>query len=439
MTRLEYFNIRSLRSISFIGLLMSAPTYLQANTTAIVPIEPSFLTNTFTAYNQYAPKIAKDGNGNFVITWQSQNQDGDDWGIYARRYNESGVPEGPEFKVNTTTLGGQIYPDIAMNSQGNFVITWQGSIAGSSHYGIFAQRFNAMGQPVGSEFLVNTFVSGGQRYPSVALDATGNFVIVWSSTDQDKANPNSRYGIYAQRYNATGEKTGSEFQINSPINSYHSLPDIAMHGSGSFVVTWQFKEGTNWDIYAKRYSSAGTAQGTHFRVNTFLANRQVEPKIAMDTLGRFIIIWRSEKQNGATSWDVYSQRFSASGAKLGLEILANTYTTNIAASTETYSTLAYSVAMNANGEYAIAWQCPEQSSKGICTQRYHAEGGLQEPWFRVTQWFIGANPSQFYDPSIAMGADGHLVVAWEGRGSWDGSASSNIYAKRYEVSSLPSQ
>lgn len=389
-------------------------------------------------YNQDAPKIVKDGNGNFVVTWQSQNQDGDGWGIYARRYNESGVPDGPEFKVNTTTLGGQIYPDIAINSHGNFVITWQGSIAGSSNYGIFAQRYNATGQPVGSEFVANSFVSGGQRNPTTAMDANGNFVIAWSSTDQDLANPQSRFGIYAQRFNAAGEKTGAEFKINASANSYHSLPDIAMNDAGEFVVTWQYKEGTNWDVYAKRFSAGGTAQGASFRVNTFLTNKQLEPKIIMDPLGKFIIIWRSEKQNGSSTWNVYAQRFSRTGTKLGSEFLANTYTFKFGTTPDTTSTLTYSATMNSNGEYAVAWQCPDQSSPGICAQRYNADGELTELWFRVTQWFTGANPSQFYDPSIAMGEDGHLVIAWEGRGSWDGSASSNVYAKRYEVSNFNS-
>lgn len=438
VTHLVSTPIRSLSCIGIFGVLLISPTHLRANTTALVPIEPSFMTHTYATYNQYAPKVVKDGNGNFVVTWQSQNQDGDGWGIYARRYNESGVPDGPEFKVNTTILGGQMYPDIAINSQGDFVITWQGSIAGSSNYGIFAQRYNATGQPVGSEFLVNTFTSGGQSNPTTAIDANGNFVIAWSSTNQDFANPNSRFGIYAQRYNAAGEKTGTEFKINASANSYHSLPDVAMNDAGQFVVTWQYKEGTNWDIYAKRFSAGGAAQGSQFRVNTFLTNKQLEPKIAMDPLGKFIIIWRSEKQNGSSTWNVYAQRFSSAATKLGSEFLANTYAFKYGTTPDTASTLAYSATINSNGEYAVAWQCPDQSSPGICTQRYRADGGLNEPWFRVTQWFTGANPSQFYDPSIAMGEDGHLVIAWEGRGSWDGSASSNVYAKRYEVSNFNS-
>ena len=40
-------------------------------------------------------------DGDFVIAWMSYLQDGSGHGVYAQRYNASGVPQGPEFRVNT--------------------------------------------------------------------------------------------------------------------------------------------------------------------------------------------------------------------------------------------------------------------------------------------------------------------------------------------------
>ena len=31
-------------------------------------------------------------DGGFVVAWQSQNLDGDGWGIYAKRFDASGAP-----------------------------------------------------------------------------------------------------------------------------------------------------------------------------------------------------------------------------------------------------------------------------------------------------------------------------------------------------------
>ena len=38
------------------------------------------------------------------------------------------------------------------------------------------------------EFRVNTYTTGGQSRPSAAMDAGGNFVIVWQSYGQDGSN-----------------------------------------------------------------------------------------------------------------------------------------------------------------------------------------------------------------------------------------------------------
>ncbi|MDZ4689373.1 MAG: cadherin repeat domain-containing protein [Planctomycetaceae bacterium] len=55
--------------------------------------------------------------------------------------------------------------------------------------------------PVGGEFRVNTYTTGAQRTftespQSVAMDADGDFVVTWTSYPQD----GSSYGVYAQRF-----------------------------------------------------------------------------------------------------------------------------------------------------------------------------------------------------------------------------------------------
>jgi hypothetical protein len=52
---------------------------------------------------------------------------------------------------------------------------------------------------VTGEFQVNTYVTGQQDYPSVAVAANGNFVVAWQSNNQDHSN----YGVFAQRFDTT--------------------------------------------------------------------------------------------------------------------------------------------------------------------------------------------------------------------------------------------
>jgi len=60
--------------------------------------------------------------------------------------------------------------------------------------------------PVGPEFRVNTFTTDGQWLPSIAMDAAGKFVIAWASRGQD----GSDFGIFAQRYSAAGVPLGPQ-------------------------------------------------------------------------------------------------------------------------------------------------------------------------------------------------------------------------------------
>ncbi len=84
-------------------------------------------------------------DGEFVVTWMSSGQDGSSFGIYAQRYNAAGVAQGGEFLVNTATFDSQSYPAVAMDADGDFVITWMSSGQDGPGLGIYAQRYNAAG------------------------------------------------------------------------------------------------------------------------------------------------------------------------------------------------------------------------------------------------------------------------------------------------------
>src|SRR5205085_8521011 len=108
--------------------------------------------------------------------------------------------------------------------------------------------------------------------------AAGDFVVTWSSVGQD----GSGYGIYAQRYSAAGAPLGSEFRVNTYTTSDQSQPSVAMGAAGDFIIAWSSigQAGGVSDVYAQRYSVAGVALGTEFRVNTFTTGEQDIPATA---------------------------------------------------------------------------------------------------------------------------------------------------------------
>src|SRR5207248_10533405 len=122
--------------------------------------------------------------------WQSNGQDGSGWGIYARRYNSSGTALGNEFRVTTTTNGNQDQPSVAMAPDGRIVIAWRDDGHGNNKADVWAQRYTSAGVAAGSEFLVNSVTPDSQDQPSVAMDGSGNFVIVWRTQPQGNATSN---------------------------------------------------------------------------------------------------------------------------------------------------------------------------------------------------------------------------------------------------------
>jgi hypothetical protein len=138
---------------------------------------------------------------------------------------------GTETLVNQTTTGTQQTvttsgKQIASDSSGNYAVVWEDTSSGSSE--IYARKYAADGTAATNAFLVNTTTGGTQDSPSIAMDASGNFVVVWKSGAQD----GSGYGIYAQRYNASGVAQGGEFLVNT-TTANDQISTIAMNASGS--------------------------------------------------------------------------------------------------------------------------------------------------------------------------------------------------------------
>jgi hypothetical protein len=88
--------------------------------------------------------VASESSGNFVVVWESSYQDGSNYGVFGQRYDSTGEPLGPEFRVNTYTLHAQDIPAVASDSSGNFVVLWGSYSQDGWGYGVFGQRFGAI-------------------------------------------------------------------------------------------------------------------------------------------------------------------------------------------------------------------------------------------------------------------------------------------------------
>ena len=377
-----------------------------------------FPVNTFTAGSQSAAAVAMDDSGNYVVFWASAHQDGSGEGIYGQRYNAAGVAQGAEFRANTTVANVQKAPAVAMDADGDFVVTWQSFGQDGAGEGIYAQRYNAAGLALGGEFRVNTTIANNQLLAAVAMDADGDFVIAWHSSQQD----GSQNGVYAQRYNAAGVALGAEFLVNTHTNGNQDIATVAMDADGDFVVAWdsvnQDPSDNGRGIYAQRFNAAGVAQGVEFRVNTYRHGDQRNATVAMDADGDFVVAWESSGGQDGSGYGIYAQRYNAAGVAQGGEFRVNTVT----AGSQTNA----AVAMDADGDFIVSWQSEAQdgSGYGIYAQRYNAAGVAQGGEFLVN---TGTADNQ-RSPAVAMDADGDLVIAWHSTGQ-DGSGDGVFLAR----------
>ena len=245
------------------------------------------LVNTTTQNDQVVPAVAMDAAGNFVITWSTNTGNG--WGVHAQLFNAAGVAQGGEFPVNTYTQGDQELSEVAMDPAGDFVITWQSSNQDGSGWGIYAQRYNAAGVPQGTEFQVNTYAQNDQVRPTLAMDQAGNFIITWSSTNED----GSGWGIYAQGYNAAGVPQGGEFQVNTFTQNDQYYSTVAVDQSGNFVIDWSShgQAGGNWGVYGQDYSAAGVPLGSETLFAYTSGTDSQYPSIAYDGGGTYVVVW----------------------------------------------------------------------------------------------------------------------------------------------------
>ena len=190
-----------------------------------------------------------DATGNFVVVWVSDPDGNSD--IRVRRFDAAGNPIADGVQVNSFTPGAQRFPSVDMNPSGAFVVTWDSDSQDGLGYGVFAMQFDATGVAVAKEFQVNSYVTVNQTFPSVGLDDQGNFVIAWES-DHD----GDVLGIFARRFDSAGLGQATEFQVNAVTALRQSGADVDLDAEGDFGVVWTSTHEPMYGVFGQRFSSA---------------------------------------------------------------------------------------------------------------------------------------------------------------------------------------
>jgi hypothetical protein len=382
------------------------------------PVGPEFLANTYTTGAQRYPVVAAGSAGStFVVVWASGAQDGSGYGVFGQRYDASGAPLGSEFRVNTNTTADQEDPAVAADPLGNFVVVWQSTGQDGSGDGIFGQRYDSSGAPIGPEFRVNAYTTGSQTRPAVAADGAGDFVVVWQGGSPFD------YDVFGQRYASSGTPVGPEFRVNTYVPGGPAAgpnASISSDSSGNFVVAWQGYYGIG--ISGQRYSNTGVPLGPEFVVvESCLPCSTLSPSVASDSAGNFVVVWSSNYPYGPANNAIAGQRYASSGAALGGKFQVSTY--EAAYQTDP------AVDTDASGNFVVVWASAGQdgSAGGVFGRRYLDSGAPLAPEFRVNSYTAQAQRW----PSVAADPLGNFVVVWQSAGQ--DQSDYGVFGQRYNM------
>jgi len=364
--------------------------------------------NTETAGDQKNSTVTALDDGGYVVVWESEDQDGNDEGIFGQRYDANGTPVGGEFQVNTETNDKQEKPNVTALNDGGFVVVWESEDQDGDDAGVFGQRYDANGEPVGGEFQVNSETDGDQKEPQVTALEDGGYVVVWETDDPNKRGPDGGdgdgSGIFGQRYDANGDPVGGEFQVNSESEGDQQNAQVTALADGGYVVVWESEDqdGSGDGVYGQRYDANGDPVGGEFQANTTTSSDQGDPHVTALDDGGYVVVWESKNQDG-NGQGVFGQRYDADGNPVDGEFQVNTETLNNQENPQ--------VTALDDGGYMVVWESKNQdgSGEGVYGQRYGADGN---PVGGEVQINTQTNGNQ-NNASVTVLSSGNIVVSWE--------------------------
>jgi hypothetical protein len=274
-------------------------------------VSGEFQVNAFTLADQGNPFVFAHGDG-FTVAWEG-NGDGDWNGVWGRRFDASGKPQGSDFRLNVITAGEQRAATGAPVAGGGFVAAWQGAGQDGNGSAIVARTFDADGSPTGDEILLNSYTPGNQEEPVAAALSDGTVVVAWQSVGQDTAG----LGIAVLLLDKDGKPAGAEFVANTFSPGDQKDPRLSALPGGGFVLAWASKEqdGSDYGIFQRVFDADGVAGGPEFPANAFTTSIQAHPAVAGLTDGNIAASWHGWEQAGA-GYDIYASRFTPDGKRL---------------------------------------------------------------------------------------------------------------------------
>jgi hypothetical protein len=367
-------------SLFLLALVMTSPAVAQTNSYGTNGAEYALAGSL--PGDQVFPSVAISTNGGFVV-WQDNATDGDSWGISATRLLNSSLSQDSTWsdkRVNIIGAGSQEQPRVALLKNNGAVIVWQGGKPGYQH--IYARFVTPAGLflPANADIVVSTPTNNYQINPAVAVLNNSNVVVVWSSYNQATTNRQNVYGTILSPNGTNVVK--SEFLVSAATQYNQRSPAVAALPKGGFVVAW-------------------VAEGNVTVLNNITSATNTAASLPVP------------------SADIYAQLFDSNNVASGSKFQVNTNTSPADPCARP------AVAAAGDGGIMVTWCQRDLSNYTNSWDIYGracSDSGVLGAEFRVNNWTYGDQ----YHPSISAIGTNYLAV-WTSLGQ-DGS-SEGVYGR----------
>ncbi|NYZ22635.1 beta strand repeat-containing protein, partial [Azospirillum oleiclasticum] len=395
------------------------------------PVGPAIVAGTTRKVNATVANVDMQGpaalavlsDGSYVVAY-GRKSDGSGTGVSAQRFTADGTAVGGVITIPSNTTNNQIRPSLTALSDGGFLATWDTFQDGLT-WNIFQQRFDNEGNKVGDPARVNSTIARQQNFSDVTALTGGGWVVNWWSEEQD----GDSWGVYQQRYAANGTKLGSEEQVNTQTTNAQYQQHSTALADGGWVVSWtSLHAGGNADVYQQRFSNQGARVGGEVRVNMVTLDGQSNSSITALADGGWVVVWQSQGQDGS-GVGVYGRVFDADGSArtderwLGDMACGDQFLPDVTGL--------------ADGGFVAVWTSGSATGTyggEIRARRFDAEAVALGDDFRIDDMGV---PLAF--PVVAARPDGGFVTAWM---NTNGSSSAtqdnvNVYTRVFAADGVP--
>ena len=321
------------------------------------------------------------------------------------------LPLGPQFRVNHNSTPDLMSPRVAINARGDFVVLWYGF--GDSRGGILhARRFMPDGRPATDDIRVADQIVSSNENVEVAIQDDGSFLAVFSVSGALKVRRFAPDGTLLLDEQVAGD---------SPYVPHAS---ISARSDGRFVVAWSLFSG---EVSARVFSPEGAPLGPVITADA-TSQPKIGPWVAMGPLGEFIVVWQTflggDPSSGRLLGSLQAQRYGPGSRPRGEKILVSDHFVG-----------GIHVAKDGAGNFLVIWnEVPDAGGggpHGIYGRRFSAAGAPLGAVLPLVPFFTTGYRG------LAMAPDGSFVIAWDSPGK-DG-FDQNVFAQVFPASGVPSR